>query len=289
MKRQRLYFPSTTIHFPVELAEALGDSDLAVTLMQLDALIAMAPQSREGRVWTYQTLDELREGPAKLRWIAKETLRRKLHKLKEMGLIEMTDKFNERGNDRTTWFSVNYDAVQDLLGVVVVEEPEVAPIWVGDSGVVTGQSSTQNGASSSSSSSKEISLSNTNPRTLELPQVGDELLQARLEKLHAVTTSGRAYDLKREFRPLWVELWQAAIDRGLNPKRVGVRLLGYFWEAVTDEDPDFNKLNRLVGKWGLLALEGVDAVLSKADVKDWYSYAWAVCEKKSQERRGASA
>lgn len=109
--------------------------------------------------------------------------------------------------------------------------------------------------------------------------IHEAFAQGHLASVKKVVASGRAYDLKREFRPVWTKAWQQATEiDNLDPSLVGTALLAYYWRTLMDDEPDYGRLTRLVRKWGLLSLEGIDAVLRYGDVKDPYTYAWVVCE-----------
>ena len=65
----------------------------------------------EGRPWMYSTLQEMidRDFPS----LSKRTLQNQLNKLKDKGIL-LTGNFNRMPQDRTTWYSLDYDALEDL-------------------------------------------------------------------------------------------------------------------------------------------------------------------------------
>lgn len=107
-----------------------------------------------------------------------------------------------------------------------------------------------------------------------------------------VINQGRAFNLTAELEEAWTGAWQQCVDEGLNPKPCGIRLLGYFYTALTEERPapkDYGKLGALIGRWGKLALWGLDAALRRG-IDDWLPYAQEVCARlwdEQQARRRA--
>lgn len=105
-----------------------------------------------------------------------------------------------------------------------------------------------------------------------------------LETLHPKLAQGSGYDLLYEFKEVWPLAWQEAAAQGVNPKAVGINLIGRFIATVTDTEPDYGRAGQLVGRFGKLALLGIDEGLM-ANADDPYRYAFAVCKNKAQESR----
>ena len=113
--------------------------------------------------------------------------------------------------------------------------------------------------------------------------VADRHAQPILE----VIGRGRAFNLTEELERAWTDAWQECIAGGLNPKPCGIRLLGYFYTALTGKEPaskDYGKLGALIGRWGKLALWGLDAALRR-DVDNWLPYAQEVCARLWDEQQ----
>lgn len=104
------------------------------------------------------------------------------------------------------------------------------------------------------------------------------------QELQSVVATGSSYDLLHEFRSIWPRAWQEAQDNGLNPKSIGIKLLGSFFATVTSQEPDYGRIGQLVGKFGKLSLLGIDeGIIANAD--DPYRYAMRVCQNQSAQRR----
>lgn len=134
----------------------------------------------------------------------------------------------------------------------------------------------------------------TGPAQLELTKPGKralspaELIADRFAKpILEVISRGRAFNLTEELELAWTGAWQQCIAEGLNPKPCGVRLLGYFYTALTGEEPqskDYAKLGTLIGRWGKLALWGLDAALRRG-IEGWLPYAQEVCQRLWDEQQ----
>lgn len=142
-----------------------------------------------------------------------------------------------------------------------------------------------------SSSSNTNSISNgmptasaPAPRRKRSPDKAQVLAKEHLQALQPVIGAGNAFDLLHEFRSIWNVAWQDAIKREINPKAVGIQLLGAFIATVTDSEPDYGRAGKLVGRYGKLALLGIDEGLMR-DVDDPYTYAAAVCKTQAELRR----
>lgn len=79
--------------------------------------------TREGRRWVFNSFEEWhRQFPF---WSA-EAIRKIVSRLEAKGVIETTDRFNERKGDRTKWYTINYEALNALFDAT--EAPsETAP------------------------------------------------------------------------------------------------------------------------------------------------------------------
>lgn len=134
----------------------------------------------------------------------------------------------------------------------------------------------------------------TGPAQLELEKFRKRALtpaeltaDRHAEPILAVIAQGRAFDLTAELERAWTDAWRECIVGGLNPKPCGVRLLGYFFTALTGEEPaskDYSKLGTLIGRWGKLALWGLDAALRRG-IDEWLPYAQEVCQRLWDEQQ----
>lgn len=114
------------------------------------------------------------------------------------------------------------------------------------------------------------------------------LAAKHLEPILPKVTSGNGFDLLHEFKQIWPKAWQEAIDQSINPKAVGIQLIGKFIATVTDSEPDYGRAGQLVGRFGKLSLLGIDEGLM-ANADDPYKYAFRVCQNKAQESRAGVA
>lgn len=99
-----------TLRIQTALACKIGFNE-AVILMQLEYLISIANHQREGKVWTWQSLTDLKENH--FPWWSIATISRGLKSLEEQGLIYI-DSFNKRAGDKTQWFALNFEAIEKL-------------------------------------------------------------------------------------------------------------------------------------------------------------------------------
>lgn len=94
----------------------------SVVLLQLEFLISISHNEREGQFWTYHTLKQLQE--RHFPWLSQATICRTIQSLEEKGLI-VRGHFNRSGFDRTQWFALNYEGIAQLKSIRIGED---API-----------------------------------------------------------------------------------------------------------------------------------------------------------------
>lgn len=66
---------------------------------------------KNGKWWVYNTMAEWQ---LQFPYVAEKTMKRTLAKLKKSGLVE-TGRFNQKGYDRTTWYTLNYKTIESLM------------------------------------------------------------------------------------------------------------------------------------------------------------------------------
>lgn len=153
----------------------------------------------------------------------------------------------------------------------------------------------QNGAPEMSQTAPEPPLTSTSTpdgvddgqAVVRTPSRVDNLLFPKVQPILDRYSQGFAFDLVGELAEIWTVAWQAAPEAGVEQKAVGVKLCGYLYTAVVGSPPvsrEWAQLGRLVGRWGKLALWGLDAALRR-DVKDWLPYAQEVCDRLYRERQ----
>ncbi len=104
-RRQRLFVLNDphALRISGELAVEIGFNE-SIVLLQLEYLLSISEHEREGRVWTYQSLQELKEHY--FPWWSVATIGRVIKRLEELELISI-GHFNRAGYDRTQWFALN--------------------------------------------------------------------------------------------------------------------------------------------------------------------------------------
>ncbi len=89
------------------LAEALGSVDKAIIIQQLNYWVKKSKNYHDGRPWVYNSMDSWAK---QFPWIkSKTTIKKHFKDLKKLGLV-LTGNFNQYSFDRTTWYTIDYDA-----------------------------------------------------------------------------------------------------------------------------------------------------------------------------------
>ena len=91
------------------LAAKIGLNE-AIMLQQIHYWLRRSKHTFDGKVWIYNTVKDWRE---QFPWWHDRTIKRIIDNLRQAGLIETTDKYNQRKMDRTLWYTINYDRVDD--------------------------------------------------------------------------------------------------------------------------------------------------------------------------------
>lgn len=107
----------------------------------------------------------------------------------------------------------------------------------------------------------------------EIQAVAARHVEPVLKKL----ATGGGYDLAHEFKSVWGDCWRELLEQGRNPKAAGIYLLAIYYNYVTDQQPDFAQLGRLVGRWGKAALAGLDEAIAR-NIEPPFAYAHTVCK-----------
>lgn len=121
--------PNVTTVIP-ELAEEIGLNE-SLVLRQIVFWINTSDNLRDGEWWTYQSLSDMKAKA--FPYFSVSTLSRTVNKLVDKGLINKTDKYNKRKNDRTQWFSLNLEGIALLKSVKLVLQGEKSPKATDDS------------------------------------------------------------------------------------------------------------------------------------------------------------
>ena len=114
------------------LAEALGSIDEAIILQQLNYWVKKSKNYHDGRPWVYNSMDSWAK---QFPWIkSKTTIKKHFKDLKKLGLV-LTANFNQYSFDRTTWYTINYGALEkfsdDFFAKKAAEKQEDAVQSIG--------------------------------------------------------------------------------------------------------------------------------------------------------------
>lgn len=98
-----------------DLAKEIGLNE-SIVLLQLEYLISISNNERDGRLWTYQTLQDLHE--IYFPWWSPTTISRIVKALEERELI-VIGNYNKLGYDRTQWYALNDVGIARLSSVLL--------------------------------------------------------------------------------------------------------------------------------------------------------------------------
>lgn len=114
MKAKWLYSKHPIV-IDTDLAVVLGSNGdrEAIVLQQLNYwLHSNIAKKIDGRMWIYNTFENWQKD--NFPWLSVRTVRRIFTNLEEKGLI-LTGNFNKAGFDKTKWYSIDEDALNDLM------------------------------------------------------------------------------------------------------------------------------------------------------------------------------
>src|SRR5690349_15435903 len=114
-RRERLFILNDphALRVSAALAMEIGFNE-SLILLQLEFLLSISEHVIEGRVWTYQSLAELKE--TYFPFWSTATISRAIKRLEELELIAIGN-FNRAGFDRTQWYSLNPVGLSRLASV----------------------------------------------------------------------------------------------------------------------------------------------------------------------------
>ena len=92
-----------------ELACKIGLNE-AIVLQQLNYWINKSTNTYDGKRWVYNTYNDWQK---QFPWWSISTIKRSLQRLKKLDLI-ITANYNQLPQDRTVWYSINYDKINEL-------------------------------------------------------------------------------------------------------------------------------------------------------------------------------
>jgi hypothetical protein len=119
-----------------DLANEIGLNE-SIVLLQIEYLISISSNERDGRLWTYQSLADLKE--VYFPWWSMMTISRIIRSLEEKNLI-VIGHFNKLGYDRTQWFALNEEGINGLHSVAIYQndkwnKPDTNAIYQNDKSI----------------------------------------------------------------------------------------------------------------------------------------------------------
>lgn len=93
------------------LAVAVGLHE-AIFLQQVQYWLRTSKHVFNGRTWIYNKLSEWH---SQMPFLHERTIQRAIATLRDMGVLLVTNEFNSSKSDRTSWYSIDYDALNLLL------------------------------------------------------------------------------------------------------------------------------------------------------------------------------
>ena len=112
LRGRALLISETPLQVIPSLAEAIGLNE-AIFLQQLHywLLTKSGIRDDDGRRWIYNTYDQWQE---QFPFWSTRTIMRIVSNLEDMELVETTSVFNEWKADRTKWYTIDYEVLEDL-------------------------------------------------------------------------------------------------------------------------------------------------------------------------------
>lgn len=93
------------------LAEAIGLNE-ALILQQIHWLLLRSKKEFKGKPWVFNTYEEWQE--KHFRFFSVSTIRRTINHLEELNLLISSTEFNQMKVDKTKWYTINYEALDNL-------------------------------------------------------------------------------------------------------------------------------------------------------------------------------
>ncbi|MEC2077498.1 DnaD domain protein [Metabacillus fastidiosus] len=82
----------------------------SIILQQIHYWLQVSSHTYEGHTWMYNTYDKWAE---QFPWWSKATIRRLITKMEKLGII-VTGNFNKMKMDKTKWYRINYEILDDM-------------------------------------------------------------------------------------------------------------------------------------------------------------------------------
>lgn len=94
------------------LAKVIGLNE-AIFVQQLHYLLNFSRHQVEGKSWVYNTLGDWQ---AIFPFWSLKTVQRIVKNVEEQGIVLSTDKFNKMKMDKTKWYSIDYQKLEEIAG-----------------------------------------------------------------------------------------------------------------------------------------------------------------------------
>src|SRR4051812_33485996 len=112
--------------FDIEVAQAIGEKE-ALLLYQLRYWMGVNEANGQnlvdGRYWTFDSYPKWQERDFP-HWSI-DTVKRTFRKLEKMNLLISSQSLNKRGYDRTKWYTINFEAFEELMDNFRREKSEI--------------------------------------------------------------------------------------------------------------------------------------------------------------------
>ena len=106
-----------------KLAEAIGLNE-AIVIQQIHYWLITFQEAnkeehfRDGRWWIYNSKKEWKDN---FPWWSENTIWRSLIALREMGLVITSDEYNKKEYDKTLWYSIDYEKLNEIVEELITK------------------------------------------------------------------------------------------------------------------------------------------------------------------------
>lgn len=100
------------------LAKEIGVNE-TLFLNHIHNWLQVSKNKRDGFIWVYKTYDEWQ---AELPFWSVDTVKRTIKKLEKAELVISTGKYNRLGFDKTKWYTINYEKINQLAIEILSEQ-----------------------------------------------------------------------------------------------------------------------------------------------------------------------
>lgn len=168
------------------LAQVLGSLDEAVILQQIHYWLIRSTNVKDGHKWVYNSMANWQK---QFPWMSVSTVKRNFKKLEKAGLL-ITANYNQAGFDKTKWYRINYDTLDEMKQRLGQIDPTMGSSWTNGSGQVDPtntidytKSTTEITSSSSNSPSEDQPVDNY-PTGLSVEE--DKTKEIMLEEIRKI-------------------------------------------------------------------------------------------------------